>query len=438
MSDEKYLVLGSTGHQHVECVDWEIEPLPNFVDYDVIIVNVRSLDRDFMDEVSLDKITAFRNQFMRIIKSNAVLIVLTAPHFYIERQDRFPRGKINNYFWCPIDIQTFDEAGDTINIINDQFPKYFSQFKKWEYHLYVHVGAMKHNYFQEDKHKIKLEKFSLIKNREGRMLSGTISVEFFRGEERTRAYSSSDYTFSETPNDIYGPIHLLPELIETNQKESINLLLEDLLGKPQVLLPPEWVESVKMPFIDSIQKQINENNEGITTLQEEVKKLEEQKASIEEYKRLLFSDGFDLEDVFRTCLTKLGGTVEPAKYSDEEYCLVFKDKDYPIEAKGITRSVSLTHLRQVIDYMLKYEEETGESCKGILLGNAWKHKPIEERGTQDTPIFPDNVIRRACDLKIALVSSVEFFSAFCKFLDNELTGTEIIEQIVNSEGVVSF
>jgi hypothetical protein len=109
-----------------------------------------------------------------------------------------------------------------------------------------------------------------------------------------------------------------------------------------------------------------------------------------------------------------------------------------VEAKGVTKSISLTHLRQLIDYMLKYEEQTGVAVKGILLGNPWKNLPIEQRDTTGKPSFPPNVISRAKDMKIALISSTNFFKAFCSFLKHKKIGTSILNKIVNANGVVDF
>jgi len=40
------LVIGSKGHVNAKCVDWYDDPLPVLPDYDVAIINVRSLNQD--------------------------------------------------------------------------------------------------------------------------------------------------------------------------------------------------------------------------------------------------------------------------------------------------------------------------------------------------------------------------------------------------------
>jgi hypothetical protein len=130
--------------------------------------------------------------------------------------------------------------------------------------------------------------------------------------------------------------------------------------------------------------------------------------------------------------------VTAAKYSQEEFVLEFEGSTLLVECKGITKSVSLGHVRQLFDYMTKYEEDEGISGKGVLLGNAWKEMPPNERNRQDTQTFPANVISRATAMGMGLVSSAEFFDAYCRFLAKEVDGGIILRAIVAGSGVVSF
>ena len=147
-----------------------------------------------------------------------------------------------------------------------------------------------------------------------------------------------------------------------------------------------------MPFIDQFNDEISALSNKIVGIKKQIQTIEEKKRELESYKELLYTDGKELENIFRKCLNDLGAVVEPAKYSEEEYCLKYNSLELPVEAKGVTKSISLTHLRQLIDYMLKYEDETGKKSKGVLLGNPWKNLPIEQRNTSEKPNFPSNVI----------------------------------------------
>jgi len=109
-----------------------------------------------------------------------------------------------------------------------------------------------------------------------------------------------------------------------------------------------------------------------------------------------------------------------------------------MEVKGVTKSISLTHLRQLNDYLLKYQEDTGKECKGILLGNAWRNAPPSMRNAEDTPEFPDNVVKRAEQWGISLVSSLILFDAVLKVLSDKGNAEDILHTITTANGVVQM
>jgi len=124
----KYLVLGSSGHQYVECIDWDINTLPNLVDYDVIIVNVRSLEFEFLKKVTNERFKELRELLTRFLYSNGQLIILSDFIKVHERTGKY-HGSVRNYDWCPIMIDIIKEQGTTIDAESHEFSKYFSKFQ---------------------------------------------------------------------------------------------------------------------------------------------------------------------------------------------------------------------------------------------------------------------------------------------------------------------
>lgn len=237
---------------------------------------------------------------------------------------------------------------------------------------------------------------------------------------------------------VTGEIVLLPLLQNIDPRQAVALVLQDLTGFVAHEQAPNWAGNLSVPHVDEIDKEISIQRKKISEKFDEVRKLETKRLALEEYKRLLFASGVDLQEVVKRALEALGGKVTPARYGQEEYILEFDGQEYLIEVKGVKKSISLGDLRQLTDYLLKYEEDTGKSSKGILFGNAWRNDPPQERGTKEKPEFPDNVMRRAKDLQIALVSSTAFFVAFCAFLNDQALGSQILRQMTTSVGVVDF
>ena len=163
--------------------------------------------------------------------------------------------------------------------------------------------------------------------------------------------------------------------------------------------------------------------------------LNAQIAAIHSFRRLLYGTGPELEAIVKRTLERLGATVSPSKYAQEEYILEYDGEEFLMEVKGVAKSISLTHLRQLNDYLLKYQEDTGKECKGILFGNAWRNIPPEMRGTEDTPEFPDNVVRRAEQWGVSLVSARAFFEEFMKALEAPELSNDLLAVLTRSSGV---
>lgn len=193
-----------------------------------------------------------------------------------------------------------------------------------------------------------------------------------------------------------------------------------------------------MPFVADLRNQVYKAEGSIAN---EKRKIEQLTAEIDEicsFRRLLYATGRELESILRTSLERLGAKVSPAKYSEEEYILEVDGRLHLVEVKGVTKSISLTHLRQLNDYLLKYQEETGNECKGILFGNSWRNNPPGMRGTEAAPEFPDNVVKRAEEWGISLVSSKSFFDAFVGALKDASVSRQVLAVLTTARGLAEF
>ena len=438
--ERRYLILGSTGYTGIDSTDWNADSLPNIVDYDTVIVDVRSLDEKKLKLLSYDRVKEIRLQLVRLLDSKGQVIVLTDFIRSVKRPKEYPE-KMGNYDWCPITIGISNESGESIIVKQKLFNSYLSNLKDWLYYLFIPSSCLSDQltdyYGATYKTKYKIPSVPYITNRYDKVLAGAYRIEVRWEAENHRAYSSYKY-YPEKPDVVTGEIVLLPLLQNIDPRQAVALVLQDLTGFVAHEQAPNWAGNLSVPHVDEIDKEISIQRKKISEKFDEVRKLGTKRLALEEYKRLLFASGVDLQEVVKRALEDLGGKVTPARYGQEEYILEFDGQEYLIEVKGVKKSISLGDLRQLTDYLLKYEEDTGKSSKGILFGNAWRNDPPQERGTKEKPEFPDNVMRRAKDLQIALVSSTAFFVAFCAFLNDQALGSQILRQMTTSVGVVDF
>ena len=426
MAKSKVLVIGSTRHEHVTSVSWGDTQSVNIVDFDVVVINCRPLTAEFLEGRPWNFFIATRKALVRLLDSGGQIIALASKW---ERALMDTGSSIDTYSWSPIAFGQQEESGDTIEISSKySFPSYFARFTRWDYWFFVPQGCLTTeltDYFgSASKYAYEISIQSIAVNRYKRPLAGVIKT---RIENRE----------TKSGKDI-GGILILPEIRDLDAREAVNLILIELLSQPQETLPPEWTEKISVPGILKIESEILDLKQSIERVNDQIVRLERTKASLEYFRQLLFASGTQLEKVFARCLENLGGKVAPAKYSQEEFVLQFEGSILLAECKGIAKSAALTHVRQLMDYILKYEEDEGASGKGVLLVNAWKDLAPQDRNLQDTLTFPPNVIDRATSMGIALVSSVDFFKAYCRFLSKEIDGAVILRSIVAASGVVPF
>jgi hypothetical protein len=352
-----------------------------------------------------------------LLASGGEIIVVGAKPRYQEVSNR----GVSNYAWSPINVGISEEIGTTIGVEQRIFDKYLAHFKKWCFYYYLPTQwptqelatvLGKGRLFQQ------IDVF--LVNRYFKMLCGSILISALNAK-------------TDEKEDL-GRLTLLPFIDELEERQAINLVLEDCLSLPQTTLPPQWAETVLMPLIPEIRAVIDEKNGAIAALNKEIEEQEQKLHRLEAFKKLLYATGVELEGVFAACLERCGGKVVPAAYSQEEFVLEYKTNLYLVECKGVGKSIALSHIRQLFDYMTKFEEAEGRKGKGILLGNAWRDMPLADREVT----FPDNVVARGQELSIALVCSVEFFHVFCRFLAGEISGEAILDRITNAVGIVSF
>jgi hypothetical protein len=286
MSTLKILVIGSTGHQHVRCVRWEEIFSANIVDFDLVVVNVRS----FTDKLARSDFRETRKALARLLFSDGRMVVLGEKRRNVKTRQNWS----DNYCWSPIRVGTTQEAGTTIIPVDtSSFEKYFAHFKKWDYYYFLPQGSLTNELTDicgsPSQYKYPFNLKHYVENRYHQLLGGTIKF----------TVSNSMY------KKELGDFILLPCISELEQREAVNIVLEDLLSLPQITLPPEWAETVPMPVIPAIQATIDEKKRQISLLNGEIAEEEKKKQGLEAFKKLLYATGTELENIFAACLARI-------------------------------------------------------------------------------------------------------------------------------------
>ncbi len=223
---------------------------------------------------------------------------------------------------------------------------------------------------------------------------------------------------------------------------AIARIVDAHFGGPAEIEIPAWAIDVTVPGAGANDGRIAELEKKMEEIKAEVSTLEEQRADLTNYRRLLYGYGKTvLEPVVRQALRLLGFEVpEPEQYTGE-WDVELKDpinKTAIGEVEGSDGPIDVEKFRQLLNYF-QSEVLEGRIHKAILIGNGHRSKELEaaERRTQ----FTEHVLRGAKQFGFCLLPTADLFKAVCSVLESsqdEALKAEIRKSILSTDGVWAF
>ena len=485
--NSKVLVIGTYFGEGVNSFDWW-QKLPNLSDYSTVILDTTKIfhfwyiagrlkplesgpERRFtpaaglVAETTLQKADKYIltnvNQQDEMIKSNMKIVkrklvemlefdfnvyVLFSPSVEIVREvewtgtspapsvqkesERF----IGTNDWCPISVQTITESGKTIGLHDGSYEDYFKAFSSWKYYFvpdFLGVGELESYY--SNKWKVVATLRAVATNNLNKPVAVEMSATF---HEWAHDVDEPEGGWYPTPKKYGGTLVLLPTPDEYHTESSIELLLKR--GKEfEETPPPTWVSGIEIPGEASLKNEIDTEKRQLKAIASKISELDGSLRELQKFKGLLFGTGLTLQELVRETLGNLGVGTEPSVVTDE-FIINVSGKRALVEVKGNTKSISKSDLAQLITDLGEHLKATDEEVDGILIGNAWRLLPLEQRGIGDKQIFPKNVIKIAENRNIGLISTAELFKAYCKVLGNAQRREDVIDKIISKKGVISL
>jgi hypothetical protein len=435
---ERLMLIGCKGFAGIDAIAWTDCVVPNIPDYDLVIVSVPHVTQAFLQGLDSDFFVRMKKALVRFLDSGGKLVILLSPIKKVKHEGKYPEW-ISSLDWCPLTFTTPAEAGQSIFHKSNQYKTYLEKMSKWSFYITVPNDCLTREltdfYGSTPKTTYNVPFNPYIENRYSRALAGQCLIEVRNERSKGDGWGNVRREIPNEPDYVTGTIVVLPLIDGVSPEEALLDILKEEVGYSLKSPAPDWAQEIELPFVSELQEQIVSAKATIAKEEQNISKIVEKIDNLTEFRRLLYSSGTELEDVVRKSFKLLGATVKPAKYAQEEYIIEVDNEEFLMEVKGVSKSISLTHLRQLNDYILKYQEETGKECKGILLGNAWRDMPPVMRDGEDTPMFPDNVVKRAEQWGISLVSSLTLFGAVLKVLGKEAEAKDILAYITTAKGV---
>lgn len=474
------MLISSHSFEGVDSFDW-FQELPNIADYDIIILDTPRIltfwslggklksyaenqyfisKIDQIDEKVKSNLLLIKQKLVEILEFDVTVYVLHIPNIIIGTKARvlpasvtapdmpgrsidvfvpkkLHRSKwvlesfVNTDEWCPISISTVAEKGKKILVKNQAYEEYFKDFKGWQYRfdidsLDISDFAMAHS----DEWKVIAMPQVVATNK----VEKPIAVEFV--PLFCELGSAEHDAWPNVPTKRGGSLVLLPVIDIYHTEPLVEVLLRRIKGFEKTP-PPGWVSSIEIPGEVPLKNEIAVEKQNLEAVESKIKGLEDSLTELEKYKGLLYETGLPLQELVKSTLQKLGAEIKPSIVTDE-FIIGIGGKEALIEVKGLTRSISKDDIGQLFMDMGEHLKATGENIKGILIGNAWRLLPLEQRDTHDKPIFPHNIVKIAWNQDIGLISTTELLKAFCKTLEEPQYKKEVLNKIIAGKGVITF
>jgi len=230
-----------------------------------------------------------------------------------------------------------------------------------------------------------------------------------------------------------GGLTLLPPLGSSADEEN-KIVLGEFFGIETFVAAPEWSRRLVSPGQSEVQNEIESKRLAEAEIQKELKEKEKELSHVQRWKRLLYDDGFGLEEIVKEALELLGATVTKLSPEKDDYRVVVEGYvEGVLEVKGTRRKeFARNDLRQLSDWMDQAVAEKLADVKGIFIGNACREREPADRGE----MFDANITTFARLKKMALLRSMDLYCIVVLGLLEQLDCGKFWTELFGSVGVV--
>jgi hypothetical protein len=214
-----------------------------------------------------------------------------------------------------------------------------------------------------------------------------------------------------------GTVVLLPSL---PRKSTLPYILDHAIPEYVGVAEPSWLSDYT--FLDESELQGN---------------LERMQSTLSDYrrwKRLLYATGNQLARSSKDAMMTLGLDVhEPKSAGDHDLEMILSSNEIAIiEITGSTGMVDVDKVRQLLDCMLKMEQEHPDlAVKGLLIANWEREKTPKSRGKAYTA----KAVERAQANGICLITTVQLYELLQKFYRKEFSLSILVDQLRATAGL---
>lgn len=153
-------------------------------------------------------------------------------------------------------------------------------------------------------------------------------------------------------------------------------------------------------------------------------------------RKLLYEAGTRLTRIVHFVISKMEFKAEMKEEEGRQDIEICEDDfNLVIEvASSEEHWIDIYKTRQLLDWCRKFEKERNEKPKGILVANPYCNLSPTDR---DEPFTP-KALEQGADEGFCLMTTVQLYNIFCKFLKGEMDKDKIKELFLNTKGLLEF
>ena len=415
----------------------------NLSDPNIIIVDLTGLDNDTLQRIDKNNLDQALKSITGKLLYGGTVVVITRPEFStlssrpLAGRPDSPFGgplrdpyRYSNYHILPINVATTTAQPNTVIKAGDGHPfkGYIDAVKDYRFLIDSVTDKIPPGPDGEPPARLRrLPEWDITDN-SGRALGLVLEV----------AESDRYGRLRQAPRP--GRLVLLPPPTEPIG-EAIGRILSVYKPLPPAGAPPAWAERLSPGPASENRARIADREECKDKIQAEIDALARQNDQILVHRRLLYSDGPELEDAVVEAFRALGfdDVERRGKADEEDASFAMGGTQYSrgvVETKGAGKGTQLQHILQCSMWAEKRAATEGRPSKGIFVPNQHRHKPYPKSSKIRMNIEP-NQLEHAVLKDICIVPSCVLFEAVSRVLGGEAPDRAgIAGRIADTKGVL--
>lgn len=430
----RVLVIGHViNSPEAHSYDWNSLPHDlNPSEYEHVLIDKGQAEIDLSDgntDLDLPHTTAF----LDLLLSHKHLIYIGSHNRFRltlgTGPDGFPKEvSLGPHCFFPCAPEVRELPSSTCNCHDTRFSRYLEHITKFSFYfcpdqpkLLLNLDFLS-SYFGEQTDCFGIKPTEIATSNAGRPLAISYDIEFARELHKQGSFIR---TFATEPSRksvaLMQTITWLPPC-ETNQRDAVLLLLEDLFGITEAPSRPEWCKNYITTNEKNAVRKIVKANNLIQKLRQKIDVFGESVDSEQEWKHLLYSTGAVLENAVYSALDYLQiDYSKPVKKGVEDGCIHDHNLgDWIIEIKGRSSQIKLHDIRQLKQW------SDDNDIPGLLIENSFCNDAPFDRGNP----LASNAKKLASESGLSVLSSFSIFQAVCKKQAGEECRNFLLNEIV--------